>query len=63
VLEFIVCPFKPIVEYFESPNLRMRRLLNESEDLRQARVQFQQFWMNNQPSVLTYERLNGAIGP
>ena len=41
----------------------MTQLLNESEDLRQAREEFHRFWMNNQPSTLTYERLHGAIGP
>ena len=49
--------------YDSDPNYRMSQLLNESEDLRQAREEFHRFWMNNQPSVLTYERLNGAIGP
>jgi hypothetical protein len=49
--------------YDSDPNYRMTQLLNESEDLRQAREEFHRFWMNNQPSVLTYERLNGAIGP
>jgi hypothetical protein len=49
--------------YDSDPNTRMNQLLNESEDLRQARLEMQRFWMNNQPSVLTYERLNGAIGP
>jgi hypothetical protein len=49
--------------YDSDPNVRMNQLLNESEDLRQAREEFHRFWMNNQPSVLTYERLNGAIGP
>jgi hypothetical protein len=44
-------------------NVRMQQLLNQSEDLRQAREQWHRFWMNNQPSVLTYERLKGAIGP
>jgi hypothetical protein len=63
LIEFVVCPIKPIVEYFDSPNSRMMRLLTESEDLRQAREEMHRFWMNNQPSVLTYERLNGAIGP
>jgi hypothetical protein len=42
---------------------RMMSLLNEAEDLRQARLEMRRFWMNNQPSVATYERLNGAIGP
>jgi len=41
--------------YNSDPNFRMLQLLNESEDLRQARKQFQQFWMNNQPSVLEYK--------
>jgi len=49
--------------YDSDPNTRMAELLNESEDLRQAREEWHRFWMNNQPSVLTYERLNGAIGP
>ncbi len=43
--------------------IRINRLLNESEDLRQARLEMRRFWMNNQPSVRTYERLNGPIGP
>lgn len=41
--------------------MRMAQLLNESEDLRQAREEWHRFWMNNQPSVLTYDRLNGVI--
>ena len=49
--------------YDSDPNVRMGQLLNESEDLRQAREEFHRFWMNNQPSTLTYERLHGAIGP
>jgi len=50
-------------KYDSDPNARMSQLLNESEDLRNAREEWHRFWMNNQPSVLTYERLNGAIGP
>ena len=46
-----------------SAHIRMNRLLRESEDLLQAREEFHRFWMNNQPSVLTFDRLNGAIGP
>ena len=53
----------PFNRYDSDPNYRMTQLLNESEDLRQAREEGHRFWMNNQPSVLTYERLNGAIGP
>jgi hypothetical protein len=50
-------------QYDSERNVRMQQLLNQSEDLRQAREEWHRFWMNNQPSVLTYERLNGAIGP
>jgi type II secretory pathway component GspD/PulD (secretin) len=35
----------------------MTQLLNESEDLRQAREEFHRFWLNNQPKVLTYEKV------
>lgn len=41
----------------------MTRLLNESEDLRKAREEFHRLWMNNQPSVLSADKLKGAIGP
>ena len=44
-------------------HIRMQQLLNESEDLRQARKEWHRFWMNNQPGVLTADRLKGAIGP
>lgn len=36
---------------------RIDPLLTESEDLRQSREEFHRFWMNNQPSTQTYERL------
>lgn len=49
--------------YDSEPNVRMTQLLNESEDLRQAREEWHRFWMNNQASTMTYERLNGHIGP
>jgi hypothetical protein len=49
--------------YDSDPNYRMTQLLNESEDLRQVREERHRFWMNNQPSLLTYDRLSGAIGP
>lgn len=50
-------------QYDSEPTVRTSQLLNHSEDLRQAREEWHRFWLNNQPSVLTYERLNGAIGP
>ena len=49
--------------YDSDPNYRLQQLLNESEDLRQAREEKHRFWINNQPSTLTYDRLSGAIGP
>jgi hypothetical protein len=47
VMEFVECPIKPIVEYVQSPNSSLRRLINESEDLRKAREQFQRFWISS----------------
>src|SRR5262245_65520635 len=47
LIEFVECPIKPIVEYVRSPNSQLRRLLNESEDLRKAREQFQRFWISS----------------
>ena len=53
-LQFLVCP-QPRFDEF----VRWKK----DEDLRRAREEIHRFWMNNQPSVLTYERLPGAIGP
>ncbi len=50
-------------KYDSDPNYRMRQMLNESENLRNAQEEIHRFWMNQQPSGLTYDRLNGAIGP
>jgi hypothetical protein len=68
VAELLAGPQPRIVQFMlrrchDDPNFRMQRLLNESEDLRQAREEFHRFWKNNQPSVLKCERLKGAIGP
>jgi len=68
LVETILFPDRALAEFILdrtglSAQIRMRKLLNESEDLRQARQEWHRFWMNNQPSVLSYERLNGAIGP
>lgn len=52
-----VDPFHLLHE--DDPNARVAQLLNESEDLRQARAEMHRFWMNNQASVLTYERVGG----
>jgi len=71
VLETVLCPDRALAKWvvgrvfgdLSDPNERMNQLLRESEDLVQAREHWHRFWMNNQPSVLSYERLNGAIGP
>ena len=49
--------------YDSDPNERTRQLLNESEDLRQIRQERTRWWMNGQPSCLSYDRLSGSIGP
>jgi hypothetical protein len=49
--------------YSGDPNVRMDQLMNESEDLRQAGKEWRRFWMNDTPSHLTPERIDGAIEP
>ncbi|HKA08314.1 MAG TPA: hypothetical protein VKD71_13725 [Gemmataceae bacterium] len=67
VAECLVLPQPDVAQFarglIDPAEYRMSRLLNESEDLAKAREEMHRFWMNNQPSVLTKERLNGAIGP
>jgi hypothetical protein len=52
-----------INQYDSDPNLRMRQLLNHSEDLRQIRGEWHRFWMNDMLSHLTPARLDGQISP
>ena len=52
-----------INQYPSDRNQRMDVLLNESEDMRQIRQERRRWWMNGQASCLSYERLNGHIGP
>lgn len=54
---------RPSSRTSKDANSRMEQLLRESEDLRQARLEMQRFWLNNQPSVQTYERLNPKMAP
>jgi hypothetical protein len=49
--------------YSPDPNVRMEQLLFESEDLRQIHDEVRRFWMNDQPSHMTYQRVHGGIGP
>ena len=49
--------------YSSDPNERMQQMLNQSEDLRQMRKEWARFWMVDQPSHLTPDRVHGGIGP
>jgi hypothetical protein len=40
IVEVIECPIKPLVEYLQSPNSELRRLFDESENLRKVRDTF-----------------------
>jgi hypothetical protein len=51
----------PITEYSSDPNVRIRQLLNESEDIRTIREEWERIWSTDIPSHLTPERVHGAI--
>ena len=50
-------------QYPADPAERMEILVFESENLRQIKNEVRRFWMNDQPSHMTYERIHGGIGP
>jgi hypothetical protein len=50
-------------QYPSDPNERLEVLMNQSEDLRQMQAEWRRFWMNDQPSHMTYQRVDGGIGP
>jgi hypothetical protein len=50
-------------QYASDPNTRMEELIFESENLRQISKEWRRFWMLDQPSHLTYDRVHGGIGP
>ena len=47
--------------YGSDPNTRTANMLNDSENLRQVRNEWQRIWMVDQPSHLTPERVHGGI--
>jgi hypothetical protein len=47
--------------YSSDPNERMKELINQSEDLRQIRGEWERIWFIDQPSHLTPERVHGGI--
>ena len=52
-----------INQYSSDKNERMEQLLFDSENLRQIRGEWRRFWMNSEPSHMTYERVHGGLGP
>jgi hypothetical protein len=49
--------------YSPDPGRRMWQLMNQSEDLRQIARELEHFWMIDQPSHLTDERVHGGVAP
>jgi hypothetical protein len=47
--------------YPSDPTLRMQVLLNQSENLRQIQNEWMRFWMVDQPSHLTFDRIDGGM--
>jgi hypothetical protein len=45
------------------PNERLDTLLNQSEDSRPLGAQWRCWWPDGQPSHMTYQRVDGGIGP
>ena len=50
-----------INQYSSDKNERMEQLLFDSENLRQIRGEWRRFWMIDQPSHLTPERIHGGF--
>ncbi len=48
--------------YPSTPDQRVRVLMNQSENLRQVEYEMERFWMVDQPSHLTPERVDGGVG-
>jgi hypothetical protein len=47
--------------YSSDPNERMKELINQSEDQRQIRYEWERIWFIDEPSHLTPERVHGGI--
>ena len=47
--------------YSSNPSRRVNQLLNQSEDLRQIRYEWERIWFIDEPSHLTPERVHGGI--
>jgi hypothetical protein len=53
---------KPVDDYSSDPNVRIKKLL-QSEELRKINEEWRRWWMTDDPSHMTYERIHGGIGP
>jgi hypothetical protein len=47
--------------YNSDPDLRIKELINQSENLRQIQYEWERIWFTDMPSHLTPERVNGGI--
>jgi hypothetical protein len=45
-----------------NPSQRIMILMNQSKNLREIDAEMERFWMVDQPSHLTPERVNGGVG-
>lgn len=50
-----------INEYNSDPDMRMKELMNQSENLRLIQYEWERIWFTDMPSHLTPERVNGGI--
>jgi hypothetical protein len=49
--------------YSPDPEVRIRQLLVDSENLRVIQEEVDRFWMTDHPSTLTPFRVSGVVGP
>jgi hypothetical protein len=47
--------------YSSDPSMRIKELLNQSEDLRALQGEWERIWFVDHPSHLTPDRVDGAI--
>jgi hypothetical protein len=47
--------------YSSDPSMRIKALINQSEDLRQIEQEWSRIWFTDHPSHLTNERVDGGL--
>ena len=50
-----------ITAYSSDPSMRIKALVNQSEDLRQIEQEWSRIWFTDHPSHLTNERVDGGL--